>query len=69
MESSFTHSSKALAKRINVKMPEFTIDVTAEEPLQITLTKQFLKLFIDVAIVSLLVGFVQLTLGYPNPRQ
>ena len=52
LESSLARSTKSLAGRMGFKAPEFSINITADEPLQVTLTKKFLKLIIDVAIVS-----------------
>ena len=54
LKSSLTSATKSLARRMSHKAPEFSINVTADEPLQLTLTKKFLKLIIDVAVVSVL---------------
>ena len=54
LQSSLTSATKSLARRMSYKMPEFSINITADEPLQLTLTKKCLKLIVDVAAVSLL---------------
>ena len=55
LQSSLTSTTRSLAGKMGLKAPEFSINVTADEPLQLTLTKKFLKLIIDVSIVSVCV--------------